>query len=65
MLAEFCESHRTFGVVEQLSCPKHVLRLRGNFRRLATQAGAVTGALGFTRIGEEFNRIAPRAAAGT
>src|ERR1035437_2840675 len=64
-LAELREGNDAFGVVEQLPRPKHVLRLGGDFRWLATQTGAVTGTLGFTRIGEELNRVAPRATAGT
>ena len=64
-LAELRQRHHAFGIVEQLPRPKHVLRLGGDFRRLATQTGAITGALGFTRIGEELNRVAPRTTAGT
>src|ERR1035437_2342234 len=64
-LAELREGNDAFGVVEQLPRPKHVLRLGGDFRWLATQTGAVTGTLGFARIGEELNRVAPRATAGT
>ncbi len=64
-LAERRQGHNTFGIVEQLPRPKHILRLRRNFRRLATQAGAVTSALGFTWIREELNRVASRTAAGT
>src|ERR1019366_3000256 len=64
-LAEVCESHHAFGAVEQLPCSQHVLCLSGDLRRLATQTGAVTGALGFTRVGKKLNRIAPRTTTGT
>src|SRR5271165_3211238 len=58
--AEFAEGHHAFGVVQELTRPRDILRLRGNLSRLATQAGSITRTLGFVGIWEEFDRLATR-----
>src|SRR5271167_2562931 len=63
--AELRKRDNSFGVVQQAPRPEHMLRLVGNLSRLATQTCAVTGTLGFAWVGEEFHRIATRAAART
>src|SRR5271157_1732724 len=65
LLAELRQRDYAFRVVEHLPCAQHVLRLLGDLRRLATQAGTIACTFGLSRIGEEFHRLAPRTAAGT
>src|SRR5208337_2126634 len=64
-LAELRQRDNSFGVVEQLPRPQHILRLLRNLGRLAAQTRSVAGALGLTRTSEEFHRIAARPPART